>query len=80
MPTVSTLSSKGQVTIPKTIRNRHNLKSGDKIDFLEDDQGTVTIWPVTQSAIHLKGMVAKPEKPVSLEEMNLAISIEGGRI
>lgn len=80
MLTVSTLSSKGQVTIPKTIRDRYNLKSGDKIDFLEDDQGTVTIWPVTQSATHLKGMVAKPEKPVSIEEMNMAIAIEGGRI
>lgn len=80
MQTVSTLSSKGQITIPKTIRSRHNLKSGDKIDFLEDDQGTVTIWPVTQNATRLKGMVAKPEKPVSIEEMNVAISIEGSRI
>ena len=35
----STLSSKGQVTIPKDLRDNLNLKTGDKVDFeLEDDQ------------------------------------------
>jgi len=80
MQTVATLSSKGQITIPKTIRNRYHLKPGDKIDFLEDENGVVTLWPVTQDIINLKGMIAKPAQPVSIEEMNQAISIEGSRI
>lgn len=75
----ATISSKGQVTIPKAIRDKYHLESGDKIEFLEDTQGVVTIWPVTQSITKLKGMIAKQEKPVSIEEMNRAILEEGGR-
>ena len=78
--TTATISSKGQITIPKKIRDRHHLKSGDKIEFLEDAQGVVTIWPVTQNITKLKGMIAKPEKAVSIKEMNKAIADEGGKI
>ena len=78
--TTATISSKGQITIPKAIRIRHHIEPGDKIEFLEDDQGRVTIWPVTQSVIRLKGMIAKPDKPVSIEEMNQAITEEGGKL
>jgi len=78
--TTATISSKGQITIPKKIRDRHHLKPGDKIEFLEDAQGVVTIWPVTQNITKLKGMIAKPEKPVSIKEMNKAIADEGGKI
>jgi len=80
MTTMSTLSSKGQITIPKTIRDRHHLEIGDKIEFLEDDKGVVTIWPVTQNVTNLKGMIAKLDKPVSIEEMNQAIVMEGGKL
>lgn len=78
--TTATLSSKGQITIPKVIREKYHLEPGDKVEFLEDDQGVVTIWPVTQSVTKLKGMVAASKKPVSIEEMNRAIVEEGGRI
>ncbi|MDO9041318.1 MAG: AbrB/MazE/SpoVT family DNA-binding domain-containing protein [Desulfocapsaceae bacterium] len=80
MTTMSTLSSKGQITIPKTIRTRHHLEIGDKIEFMEDDKGVVTIWPVTQNVTNLKGMIAKLDKPVSIEEMNHAIIMEGGKL
>ena len=76
----ATISSKGQITIPKAIRIRHHIEPGDKIEFLEDDQGRVTIWPVTQSVTRLKGRIAKPDKPVSIEEMNQAITEEGGKL
>lgn len=77
--TTATLSSKGQITIPKKIRDLYHLEPGDKIEFLEDDRGLVTIWPVTENVTKLKGMIAKPNKPVSLEEMNRAILEEGGK-
>jgi hypothetical protein len=47
---------------------------------LEDDKGMVTIWPVTQNVTNLKGMIAKLDKPVSIEEMNQAIIMEGGKL
>jgi antitoxin PrlF len=39
----STLTTKGQVTIPKPIRDRLGLRPGDSIDFAMDEQGTVRI-------------------------------------
>ncbi len=75
----TTLSSKGQVTIPKTIRKRHHLEPGDKIEFLENNQGVITVVPVTEDVTRLKGIIQKPEKPVSIEEMNQAIQEEGGK-
>ena len=77
--TTATLSSKGQITIPKKIRDLYHLEAGDKIEFLEDDRGLVTIWPVTENVTKLKGMITKPKKPVSIEEMNRAIFEEGGK-
>ena len=77
--TTATLSSKRQITIPKRIRNLYHLETGDKIEFLEDDRGVVTIWPVTENVTKLKGMIAKPKKTVSIEEMNRAIIEEGGK-
>ena len=78
--TTATISSKGQVTIPKIIRSRYHLEAGDKIEFLEDEQGVVTILPVTQSVTKLKGLIAKPKKPVSIEDMKQAVTEEGGKI
>lgn len=78
--TTATISSKGQITIPKVIREKHHLDPGDKVEFLEDDQGVVTIWPVTQSVTILKGIITGPERPVSIEEMNQAIIDEGGKL
>ena len=44
MPT--TLTSKGQVTIPKAIRDRLGLKPGHKVEFVADRRGRVVVEPV----------------------------------
>lgn len=42
MPTLSTLvQEKGQVTIPLEIRKKLNLKKGDRVVFIETEQGVV---------------------------------------
>ena len=42
----STLTSKGQTTIPKTIRQKLGIHSGDKIEYLADDhQITIRAHP-----------------------------------
>ncbi|MES9856069.1 MAG: AbrB/MazE/SpoVT family DNA-binding domain-containing protein [Sedimenticola sp.] len=70
---IATISSKGQLTIPKEIRNRLHLHTGDKVEFFLDEQGHLEIIPVTSSVKKLKGMVPPPKKALSLEEMDDAI-------
>lgn len=71
---LATLTSKGQVTIPKQARDTLNLETGDRVEFIIDDDGRLFILPVTRSVKTLKGMLPKPARPVSLEEMDAAIA------
>lgn len=70
---VSTITSKGQITLPKKIRKKLNLHAGNKVEFIIDSKGTVKMIPIKASIKDLKGMLPKPNKPVSLEDMQSAI-------
>lgn len=74
----ATMTSKGQVTVPKPVREKLLLRPGDKVDFRLEDGG-VHLVPVTASVTQLKGMVPKPTSPVSLAAMDEAISSAAGR-
>lgn len=78
---ISTMTSKGQITLPEKIRRELNINPGDKIDF--SAEGTFRVLHKTvkvHSVRKLKGMGNKPSKPVSIEEMERAIEEEGGRL
>ena len=75
----ATITSKGQVTLPTPIRDRLQLEPGDKIEFLLDDDGRLRVEPVTASVTQLKGMVARPGVPISLEQMDEAIARAASR-
>jgi antitoxin PrlF len=70
----ATITSKGQVTVPKIVRDRLHLRPGDKLEFLVDEDGTLRVVPVTASLRQLKGMVQKTKRAVSLSEMEEAIA------
>ena len=70
----ATMTSKGQVTFPKPIRDKLRLRPGDKVDFVLEEDGSLRVTPVTASVTQLKGMAPKPESPVSLEAMDEAIA------
>ena len=76
----ATITAKGQVTVPKTIRDKLRLAPGDKIDFILVSDDEVRVVPVTASVKDLKGMVPRPRKPVTLEQMDDAIAKSHGRI
>ena len=40
---ISTITSKGQLTIPVDIREALSLQSGDRVEFVLDDCGTVRV-------------------------------------
>ena len=70
-----TITSKGQVTVPKVIRDFLRLKPGDPIDFVIEDGGRVVVRPSTIDVRDLKGMLKRTgRRRVSLEEMEAAIA------
>ena len=69
----STVTAKGQTTIPAEIRRKLALKPGDRLLYLEEE-GRVRIVAADRRAHDLKGLLPKPERPVSLEDMNNAIA------
>lgn len=74
----STITSKGQITIPKEIRAALNLHPGDRLDFIIEN-GRVYVQPVDVDVRSLSGLLYKPDrKSVSLEEMDEAIA-QGAR-
>ena len=75
----ATITSKGQITIPATIRKALDLQSGDRVDFMVEDTGWVSFLPLTRNVMSLKGSVPKPDTPVSLDDMKATIKARGGR-
>jgi AbrB family looped-hinge helix DNA binding protein len=70
----STLTSKGQTTIPKPVRDHLRLQSGDQIDFVIREDGTVVVRAATLHVRELKGILRRKDaKPVSVDAMNDAI-------
>ena len=74
--TTATLTSKGQVTIPADVRLRLGLEPGDRIEFIEMDGG-YAIKPAIDDVRSLKGLLRKPARPVSVEDMNATIRARG---
>ncbi len=71
----ATLTSKGQITIPAEVRAALGVSFGDRIDFVEVAKGRFVIVPATCSVQELKGLIPKPKRPVSVEEMNGAAAM-----
>ncbi len=57
---LATLTSKGQVTLPKEIRDALNLSSGAKLDFALQPDGSVTVRPMKNSLSSLFGILKRP--------------------
>jgi antitoxin PrlF len=70
----ATVTSKGQITLPKAIRDLLRLDAGDRVDFVVQDDGTVVLRPATVDVRELKGLLhRKGIKPLSIEAMNAVI-------
>lgn len=75
----ATITSKGQVTIPASVRLALGLESGSRIEFIETEKGKFSIVPANNSILELKGMLRKPAKAVSIDAMNMAIAKQGAK-
>ncbi|EHQ89718.1 AbrB/MazE/SpoVT family DNA-binding domain-containing protein [Desulfosporosinus youngiae] len=73
---VSRISSKGQVTIPKTIRELLNLNEGDRVAFIEDD-GKVVITKASLIALReLQDALSKDAQEKGIIEEELLNELE----
>jgi len=69
----STVTTKGQTTIPKAIREHLGLKPGAKVKFFVGHDGRVFMLPVRPIG-ELRGIAKYDGPPVSIEEMDEAIA------
>jgi len=71
MPTETTLTSKGQTTIPKEIRDSLGMKSGDRMTFTLMPDATVVMRLKNKSITELAGTLHKKgRKPVPVEQLS----------
>jgi len=73
---ISTVTQKGQVTIPKDVRDSLHLVTGDKVEFIRNDQGEIVIKPVTRKVGEVAGLLSQYKKstPATIDEMDQAVA------
>jgi len=68
----SILSTKGQIVIPAKVRAELGVEPGSRIAFVKTEDGWL-IKAATLPVTALRGLLAAPKKPVTIEDMNRAI-------
>jgi AbrB family looped-hinge helix DNA binding protein len=75
----STLTSKGQITIPQAVRDALGLKPGHKLDFHVLPDGRIEVEVLRQASLEeLKSLLPKAKKHLSLEDMDAVIAEASG--
>lgn len=71
---MATLTSKGQMTLPKDVREQLNLKPGDKVEFVKIGR-YYELRPRNLNAADLGGMLHRPGmRPMTIEEMDEGVA------
>ena len=72
---LSTVTDKGQVTLPKAIRDRLGIRAGTRIDFEVQPDNTLKVRVLTRGSAGLFGLIARPgEAARSQEEIDAGIA------
>ena len=78
---IATLTSKGQITVPKSIRDHLHISTGDKVDFRVNHNGTVELVPIGHSVDDVFGCLSSKVKTnLTIEEMNSTIASRFSKI
>lgn len=76
---LATVTDKGQVTVPKEIRDQTGIAPGSRLDFEVQDDGTLRVRVLTRGADNLFGLVHRAGiKPRTIEEMDQGITTAVG--
>jgi antitoxin PrlF len=72
---LATVTDKGQLTVPKAIRDQFGIEPGSKLDFEPQPDGTLCVRVLTRGAEGLFGLLHRPgAKAKTVEEMNAGIA------
>ena len=71
------MTSKGQITIPADLRQALQVKSGDRVEFVQIEPGRFEVVAAIRPVTDLKGLFGRPSKAVSIDDMNKAIAASG---
>ena len=75
----ATLTSKGQVTIPKAVRDELGLRVGDRVAFRVLEDGTVVVEPETIDLLDLNNILRPQRKGITIADMDEVIRTEAGK-
>ena len=76
----ATLTSKGQLTVPKKVRDLLRLRTGDAVEFVIGADGEVQVRAGNVDVSALRGSLRRQgRRAVSVERMNAAIRKAAGR-
>jgi antitoxin PrlF len=71
----ATVTSKGQVTIPKPVRDHLKVEAGDRVSFVVQPDGTVVVRPIVRDVRELAGVLHRPgAAAVSVESMRRGVA------
>ena len=71
---LATVTAKGQVTVPKNIRDQLHIVTGSKLDFEVEEDGTLRVRVLVRGSDNLFGLVQRPGiKPLSIKAMDEGI-------
>ena len=72
MRKITTITKKGQVTIPQIVREKLQVGYGDKVEFSLNEQGQVILQPVKTNLNGLYGILEKDKPDLNIEEQRQA--------
>jgi antitoxin PrlF len=72
---LATVTIKGQVTVPKAIRDQLKIEQGTQLDFKLNDDGSISVRALKRSALSIVGLLRQPGRVApTIEQMNLAVA------
>ena len=76
---IATITSKGQITLPISVRKALKIKTGDKLDLVVTEDGEIRGKPISSSLSALADILPPAKRKLSLEEMDAAIEDEAAK-
>ena len=75
----ATITYKGQITLPKAVREQLGVRPGDRVSFREIEGGVIVVEADTVDLMELKGAMRPRRRGVTVEQMNDAIRAAAAR-